>query len=46
MPVRAGARGSLQILEATTDWKTMRSPASKDVFEVATDLYYIDVVKQ
>jgi aminopeptidase N len=46
MPVRAGARGSLQILEPTTDWKTMRSPTSKDAFEVATDLYYVDVVKQ
>jgi aminopeptidase N len=43
MPVRAGAPGALQILEPTTDWKTMRSPAAKDVFEVATDLYYIDV---
>jgi aminopeptidase N len=43
MPVRAGAPGSLQILEPTTDWKTMRSPATKDVFHVATDLYYIDV---
>ena len=43
MPVRAGAPGALQILEPTTDWKTMRSPAAKDVFVVATDLYYIDV---
>jgi aminopeptidase N len=46
MPVRAGAPGALQILEPTTAWKTMRAPAPKDLFEVATDLYYIDVTKQ
>jgi hypothetical protein len=33
----------LPILEPTTDWKTMRSPAARDVFEVAPDLYDIDV---
>jgi aminopeptidase N len=43
MPVRAGAPGALQMLEPTTDWKTMRSPAPENLFEVATDLYYIDV---
>jgi aminopeptidase N len=46
MPVRAGAPGALQVLEPTTAWKTMRSPASKERFEVATDLYYINVLKQ
>jgi len=45
MPVRAGAPGKLQILEPTTSWKTTGSPASKDQFEVATDLYYINVIK-
>jgi aminopeptidase N len=45
MPVHAGAPGAMQILEPTTAWKTMRSPASKDAFEVATDRYYINVVK-
>jgi aminopeptidase N len=45
MPVRAGAPAKLQILEPTTSWKTMGSPASKDQFEVATDLYYINVIK-
>jgi aminopeptidase N len=46
MPVRAGAPGALQILQPTTAWKTMRSPAPKEMFEVATDLYYVNVVKQ
>ena len=46
MPVRAGAKGAMQILEPTTGWKLMRAPASKDDFEVATDLYYINVDKK
>jgi aminopeptidase N len=46
MPVRGGAPGALQVLEPTTAWKTMRSPASQEQFEVATDLYYVNVVKQ
>jgi aminopeptidase N len=46
MPVRAGAKGALQILEPTTAWKLMKAPASKDDFEVAMDLYYINVEKK
>jgi aminopeptidase N len=46
MPVRAGAPGAMQILQPTTEWKTMRSPTPKEKFEVATDLYYVNVVKQ
>jgi aminopeptidase N len=46
MPVRAGAAGALQVLHPTTEWQLMRAPAAKDQFEVATDLYYVNVEKQ
>ena len=46
MPIRVGARASWQTIEPTTDWKTMKTPLRKDDFEVATDLYYVNVTKQ
>jgi aminopeptidase N len=45
MPVRAGAPGALQLLHPTTEWQLMQAPASKDQFDVATDLYYVNVEK-
>jgi len=46
MPVRVGKKDSWQLIQATTDWQTMRTPLVKDEFDVATDLYYINVDKQ
>ena len=46
MPVRVGTPGNWTILEPTTTWKTMRSTLPKNLVEVATDLYYVNVVKQ
>jgi aminopeptidase N len=46
MPVRVGKKDGWQIIQPTTEWKTMRTPLKKDEFEVATDLYYINVAKQ
>jgi aminopeptidase N len=46
MPVRVGKKDSWQIIQATTDWQTMKTPLAKDEFNVATDLYYINVDKQ
>ena len=46
MPVRVGKKNNWQIIQATTDWRTMKTPLAKDDFEVATDLYYITVDKQ
>jgi len=46
MPVRVGKKDSWQLIQATTDWQTMKSPLAKDEFGVATDLYYINVDKQ
>ena len=46
MPVRVGKKDHWQIIQATTDWQTMPASLSKDEFEVATDLYFVDVVKE
>jgi hypothetical protein len=46
MPVRVGKKDSWQVLRATSDWQTTRTPVNKDDFEVATDLYYVNVSKQ
>jgi aminopeptidase N len=43
MPVRVGRKGSWQIVQPTRDWQTMPSPVPREEFEVATDLYYVDV---
>jgi aminopeptidase N len=46
MPVRVGKKGNWQVIHATSDWQTMPTSLSKDEFEVATDLYFVDVIKQ
>src|SRR5580698_652035 len=47
MPVRVGRPGDWQLIyPVTRDWRTLVTALSKDEFEVATDLYYVDVRKQ
>jgi aminopeptidase N len=46
MPIRVGTRDKWQTIQPTTDWKTMATTLAKEQFEVATDLYYVNVVKQ
>jgi aminopeptidase N len=46
MPVRVGRKGNWRMIYPTTNWKTMKTPLQKDQFEVATDLYFIDVQMQ
>ena len=46
MPVRVGKKTDWQIIQATTDWQTMKTPLKKNDFDVATDLYFINVSKQ
>jgi aminopeptidase N len=46
MPVRVGKPGAWQVLQPTTAWKIVKAPMKKEELEVATDLYYVDVVKQ
>ena len=46
MPVRVGKKDNWQLIQATTDWQTIKSPLTKDEFGVATELYYVNVDKQ
>jgi aminopeptidase N len=50
MPIRVGSAAKKedhwQIIHPTTEWQTMKTPLTKDQFEVATDLYYVDVSKE
>jgi aminopeptidase N len=46
MPVRVGTKSDWQIINATTDWQTMPTALKKDEFEVATNLYYVNVSKE
>jgi len=46
MPIRVGERAKWQTIQPTTDWQVMPLTMSKDAFEVATDLYFVNVVKQ
>ena len=45
MPVRVGTKANWRIITPTTEWKRMGTVLKKDEFEVATDLYYVDVRK-
>jgi aminopeptidase N len=46
MPVRVGTPDHWQIIHPTTKWQWMQTPLTKEQFQVATDLYYVDVNKQ
>jgi aminopeptidase N len=46
MPIRVGRSSDWQIVQPTRDWKVLSTPLSKDEFEVATDLYYVNVRKE
>jgi aminopeptidase N len=46
MPIRVGTRGAWQIIQPTTSPQTMNTSLTKDAFDVATELYYVNVVKR
>lgn len=46
MPIRVGRKDHWQIINATTDWQTLQTPLQKDDFDVATDLYFVNVAKE
>jgi aminopeptidase N len=46
MPIRVGTPGNWQVIHPTTSWQQLETPLTKDQFQVATDLYYVDVNKQ
>jgi aminopeptidase N len=45
MPVRVGAKDRWQIIQPTSEWKTMKTSLKRSDFSVATDLYYINVAE-
>ena len=46
MPIRVGRPGHWQVIRPTTEWATMPTVLGKKDFEVATDLYYVNVTRQ
>ena len=46
MPVKVGAKDNGQTIRPTAGWQRLATSLTKDQFEVATDLYFIDVEKQ
>ena len=46
MPIRVGTPGQWRTIAPTTSWQVMANSIPKDDFAVATDLYYVNVVKQ
>lgn len=45
MPIKVGVRGKWETIRPTTEWQTMKTTLTKDQFEVATDLYFVEVIK-
>jgi len=45
MPVKVGKKDGWQTIQPTTEWQTMKTDLNKEQFEVATDLYLVDVSK-
>lgn len=45
MPVRVGTKDSWDEIHPTTEWQSLKSGLTKKNFEVATDLYYVEVKK-
>jgi aminopeptidase N len=46
MPIKVGSPSAWQTIKPATEWQTMKTTLSKDDFQVATDLYFVDVKKQ
>ena len=46
MPIRVGKKNDWQVVQATTYWQTMKTPLKKNEFDVATDLYFVNVSKE
>ena len=45
MPVRVGDPSHWQTLYPTLQWQVLKTPLTKDQFQVATDLFYVNVSK-
>jgi aminopeptidase N len=46
MPVKVGRKNHWQTIQPTTEWKTKQLGVNREDFEVAIDLYYINVIKK
>ncbi len=45
MPVRVGPKGDMRVVEATSVWQVMKTTVPSDQFQVATELYFVNVTK-
>ncbi len=45
MPVQVGTKDRWEIIQPTTEWKSMKTGLKREEFDVATDLYYVEVRK-
>ncbi len=45
MPVKVGSKENWEIIQPTTEWQTLKTSIGKDAFEVAIDLYFVEVSK-
>jgi len=46
MPVKVGRKDAWQLIEPTTEWKTMSLGMKMEEFDVATDLYFVNVSRK
>jgi aminopeptidase N len=46
MPIKVGRKDAWQTIQPATEWQTMKSNVKKEDFEVATDLYFVNVSKK
>jgi aminopeptidase N len=46
MPIRVGQKGAWTNIKPTSEWQTMKTPLTKEAFEVASELYYVNVAIQ
>ena len=44
MPIRVAVSGTWQTIQPTTEWKVMANAVPPDQFQVATELFYVNVV--
>jgi aminopeptidase N len=46
MPVKVGRKDAWRVVTPTTEWQTIATPLAQDQFEVAADLYYVNVTRE
>jgi aminopeptidase N len=46
MPIKVGQKDAWQVITPTAEWQTLATPLKQNNFEVATELFYVDVEKE